>query len=114
MQPVRPLQVPGAQVQGLTLGRGIGPQQPQRQARLNRHYHQQRPQAEQAPSAGTTVRQDLGQETRRLLRPIGGPPRGAPPRKRKAVGGDLIARRACLVLTTYRESRPVSPQLFTR
>ena len=60
MQPVGPFQMPGAKVQGLTLGRGIGPQKPQRQARLNRQHHQQGPQAEQAPSASATVRQDLG------------------------------------------------------
>ena len=42
MQPVRPLQMPGPQVLGLILERRIGPDQPQRQQRLNhKHRHQQ-------------------------------------------------------------------------
>jgi len=43
MQPVRQLQVPGPQIRGLILERRIGPHQPQRQRRLHRKHHQQRP-----------------------------------------------------------------------
>ncbi len=55
VQPVRPFQVPGMQVQGLTLGCGVGPQQPQRQSRLNRQHNQQRPTAGHTPAAGTAL-----------------------------------------------------------
>ena len=51
VQPVRPLQVPGPQVQRLVLERGIRPDQPQRPGRLNGQHHGQRPPARHPPPA---------------------------------------------------------------
>ncbi len=45
MQPVRPFQVPGPQVQGLILERRVGPDQPDRKDRLNGQHRGQRPPA---------------------------------------------------------------------
>ena len=45
------IQVPGVQVRGLTLVRGVGPEQPHRQRRLDREHRQQRPRAGETPVA---------------------------------------------------------------
>ena len=52
VQPVRPLQVPGPQIQALVLERRVGPDQPERQQRLDDEHRQQRPATGQPPSGG--------------------------------------------------------------
>ena len=60
VQPVRPLQVPGPQVQGLILVRGVGPEQADRQQRLDDEYRQQRPPAGHTPPGGPVRAARLG------------------------------------------------------
>ena len=45
MQPVRPLQMAGRQIRGLILERRIGPDQAERQGRLNHEHRSQGPPA---------------------------------------------------------------------
>ncbi len=52
VQPARPLQVAGPQIQGLVLVGRVRPDQPERQQRLDDEYRQQRPPAGHVPPGG--------------------------------------------------------------
>ena len=72
VQPVRPLQVPGPQIQSLVLVGRVRPDQPERQQRLDDEYRQQWPPAGHPPPGGPVVpaRSGLpgGERARRGLR----------------------------------------------